>query len=76
MNIFSQGFLSCFFVKKRSSLLTVVASPRKWGNMEGLLLTMADLPLVIRINPVLLDRPNLPSELIAAIQATLGGTLV
>ena len=65
---------SCFFVKKRSSLLTVVANPRRWDPMKGSLLTMLDLLLEMRINPLLLDRPNLPSELIAAIQT--GTTLV
>ena len=59
---------SCFLVKNRSSLLTVVANPRRWFPMKGSLLTiMVDLLLAMRVNPLLLDRPSLPNELMAAI---------
>ena len=63
-------------MKKRSSLLTVVESPRRWFPMMDPLLTMVVLLLVMMVTPLLLIIPNLPTELSAAMLVPLGKIVV
>merc|ERR1712156_676030 len=60
---------SCFLVKKRSSLLAEVTKVRVWLPMMCSCLNMVVLEvlLVIRVTPLRLRMPTLPSEPIAAI---------
>ena len=60
---------SCFLVKKRSSLLAEVTRVRMWLPMMCSCLNMVVLEvlLVIRVTPLRLRMPTLPSEPIAAI---------
>ena len=51
-----------------------MASPRRWLPVKAPFLARLDLLLVRKINPLLDFKPNLPSELIAAMQVPLGGS--